>query len=103
MDKTNFQNFKDENKKNFMENFVFPVGLAMLSETHLVKSNKIIPTFDGKAAHCDDNGKLTIPEKYKSETTKGDYLIFVGVENNEEADYIAYAFPCIQGNSISLD
>lgn len=76
---------------------MIPVGLEMLSQKHKVKSNSIIPAFDTELSGCDDQGTLVIPEKYKTKTTEGDYLLFLGVQNKPSAGWLAYASFCVKG------
>jgi hypothetical protein len=76
---------------------VIPAGVAILESKIKVKSNSIIPAFDGVAHSCDDEGKISIAEKYKTETTEGDFLLFMGVMNEPNDSTLAYATFCVVG------
>jgi hypothetical protein len=46
---------------------------------------------------CQINSLISVPQKYKNEQTITDYLLFVGIDNNPENTFIAYAGPCLFG------
>ena len=82
-----------------MMNFVIPESLKILSSKLKVNSNQIIPAFDPGWNYCDDQGKLTITDSYKTNTTDGDFLLFLGVVNKPNEGYLAYATFCFVGES----
>lgn len=102
MDSSNFTDFKDDDKKNFMINFIMPEGLKILESRFKVISNSTIPAFDPVKNGCDDDEKMKIDPKYKSQTTEGDFLLFVGVYNDSSNDTLAYAGSCLLGNFLNL-
>ena len=80
-----------------MMNFVLPASIKILESKLKVKSNSIIPSFDGVDMGCNDDGNLDIDAKYKTQTTEGDFLLFVGVINEPDSGTLAYATFCAQG------
>lgn len=97
MDTSGFDSFSDSNKKNFMLNFVLPEAVRILEQSLKVTSNSIIPSFNASNMGCDDGGKLTVDNKYKTQTTQGDFLLLVGVINEPNSGTLAYATYCVQG------
>ena len=87
-----------QKKKNFMEKFVLPESIKILESRLKVTSNSIIPAFDPAFNGCDDDGKLTVDAKYKTDTTAGDFLLLVGVINEPDSGTLAYATFCVLGN-----
>lgn len=101
MDTTGYDKFTDSKKKDFMMNFILPASIKILESKLKVKSNSIIPSFDGVDLGCNDEGNLDIDAKYKTQTTEGDFLLFVGVINEPDSGTLAYATFCAQGKEES--
>lgn len=99
VDTSFWSNFKDAKKKSFMQDFVLPAAVNIFQKLIKVKSNSIIPAFDPVQNYCDDEGKITIDAKYKTQTTTGDFILFAGVFDNEDDGTLAYATFCVLGNS----
>ena len=74
-----------------------PEGLKILQSRFKVTSNSTIPAFDPVQSGCDDDGNMTIDGKYKSDSTDGDFLLFVGVYEKSDDGTLAYAGTCLQG------
>lgn len=101
MDKTNLSKFIDKKKQNFLENFVIPEGLKILKSKIKLKSAKVIPPFDPFESGCDDislyGPTLDITSDFHTKTTRADYLLYIGVVNDEEDDFLAYGTFCVKG------
>ena len=85
----------DSLKKDFMMNFVIPAGIAILQSKLQVTSNRIVPTFNSN--WCNDNGTLSNSTTYGSNTTEGDFVLFMGAVNSPSESYLAYATYCLTG------
>lgn len=99
VDSSGFSAFQDSKKRNFMEKFVMPEAIRILESRLKVTSNSIIPAFDPEWNYCDDQGKLTVDSKYKTQTTEGDFLLLVGVINEPNSGTLAYATYCLNGRA----
>jgi len=87
---------KDNDQREYFKNFVVPVGTKMLSDRLKITSNGKLPAFGENVDYCNDNGELTIPQKYKDQEIDGDFVLFVG-GFTEETSTIAYATFCLTG------
>lgn len=78
-----------------MEEIIIPTGTAILESRLKVTSNGKIPAFDPNSAGCHDGNILTIDSStYSSSETDGDFVLFLGVVNESEQGYLAYASYC---------
>ena len=97
VDSSRTDEFDDDDKKNFFMNFILPEGMKILQNRLKVKSNQLIPAFDPVDKGCDDDGVIEIDSKYKTQTTDGDFLLFIGVVKNPSDGVLAYASSCLLG------
>jgi hypothetical protein len=79
-----------------MENFIIPESVKILESKLKAISNSIIPAFNISNAECDGDGAIEVPSKYETETTQGDFLLFVGVDKLNE-DVEGFASACVVG------
>jgi hypothetical protein len=73
---------------------VVPVGTKMLSDRLKINSTGKIAPLGDYVYYCDDNGELTIPQKYQTDEIDGDFVLFVG-GFTESTNTIAYATFCL--------
>lgn len=99
VDSSALSEMSDDNKKDFMENFVIPEGTKLLQSKLQVTSTSIIPAFNAEAEGCDDEGNISIDSKYASQVTEGDFLLFVGSKKLSD-DVEGYAGACLLGNDL---
>lgn len=85
-----------------MEKFVLPEAIRILESRLKVTSNSIIPAFNATQHGCDDDGNLTVDSKYASQSTSGDFLLLVGVINEQNSGTLAYATYCVLGRWLRL-
>ena len=81
-----------------MINLILPEAINQLQLRLKVRSEQVIPAFDPQAMGCDYSGKINISPSYKSNSTKGDVLIFLYSQNIQSHDFLALAAPCLLGN-----
>ena len=84
-----------------MKEFIIPHGVRILRNKLKVNSNSIIPPFDTVNSGCDDNGLIKISKSYNTQTTEGDFLLFLGVINEPNDWYLAYASYCVLGKNLN--
>ena len=84
-----------------MEKFVIPEGLKILKNKLKLRSAKVIPPFDPFFSGCnyitDYCPSLDITSDYHTKTTRGDFLLYVGVVDDYDQNYLAYGTFCVKG------
>lgn len=76
---------------------ILPHGLKFLTKRLKVNTIGKLPAFGNKLDECDGFGGIEIPTKYKQEATDADYLIFIGVVNKPQENWLTYAAACTAG------
>jgi hypothetical protein len=95
-------NFKNKKKKDFIQKFVIPEAMKRIKARIKIVSTSIIRPFDPEKSKCDDrdpdgkNPALKITSDYHTRELEADYLLYVGVVQNE-FNWIARASFCVQG------
>ena len=101
MDSTNFRGVWDDQTVAYMENLILKASLDILSDVFSVKTNSHIPNFDVNALGCNDRGNMTLDDKYKTQASVGDFLLFAGtvldVPDPGYGTFVAYASACAVG------
>jgi hypothetical protein len=95
-DLSNLNSITDTNKKEFLYSFVVPQGLLRLSQLLKVTDKNHMPVLGSQLDSCTDNGKLSIPDNYRTGHIDADFLLFVGSVKSSES-YLAYAAYCVLG------
>jgi hypothetical protein len=96
-DTSNLSKFNDPKKKEYFMNFVLPETIFQLKSLIKIDSGKFLPAFGDNLDSCTDDGNIIIPEMYRNETSVGDFLIFIGVVDDDQESFLGYATYCIKG------
>ena len=101
IDDWNLKNFEDKKKESFIRNFVIPEGLRIIRSKIKLRSQKLIPKFDPWDHFCDDSQdkkpSLEIKTTFHEKDQFKDYLLYVGVVNDPDDQWVAYASFCQKG------
>ena len=102
IDTTNLSNFQDPRKANFMSKFIIPEGIKIIKQKIKIRSARVIPPFDPFGNNCNDtqrNGRANIDIRtdYHKKVTRADFLLYVGVVNDPNDNFLAYATFCVTG------
>ena len=85
--------------REYLYSFILPQSLLQVSQLLKVKAKIGLPVFGEEIQkYCSYDGKLTIPEVYKTARVNADFLIFVGFEDTPGTT-LASASYCNQGKS----
>ena len=87
--------------EHFMRHLVIPEGLRALQQVLQVESTQIIPPFDPIDSNCNNvrRGKpnIDIRSDYHKTGLQADYLLYIGVVDRPETNFLAYADFCVAG------
>lgn len=83
--------------RNYLEHMILPAGVKFYTDRLRVKDSKPLPAFGKVVNSCEQGGGIEVPARYKNEGAKTDFLLFVGVEDDSSAGWLAYAGPCVVG------
>jgi len=86
----------DLNQREYLKNFMVPVGTKMLSDRLKIRSTGKIPALGNYLDYCDDQGELTPDPKYRNNETDADFLLILG-GFSQSTNIIAYATFCLIG------
>lgn len=91
--------FPKPEMRSYLENMILPAGIKFFTDRLRVKASEPLSAFGDVLDLCEEGGGIEVPARYKSEPVKADFLLFVGVEDDPEAGWLAYAGPCVVGRS----
>jgi hypothetical protein len=100
-DTSNLSKFIDPKKKDYFMNLVLPEAMKELQSYFKIDSTKYLPAFGSKLDICTDDGIITVPEKYRTQSTEADFIIFIGVID-EPGSTLGYASFCVKGTEILI-
>ena len=81
-------------------NFVLPEAISQLKSFIKIDSANYLPAFGDTLDGCVDSGNIIIPEMYKTDSSDGDFLIFIGVIDDDQNGTLGYATYCSIGRHI---
>ena len=88
-----------------MEHFIIPEGIKVLKSKLKVRSARVIPPFNPFNANCNDFEKskpnINIRSNFHKTTTRADFLLYIGVINKPNDNFLAYATFCVTGKLIN--
>ena len=87
--------FESPEKYEFLVNAILPVGLEYYQKRLKVNTTGKLPVLGSSTSSCTGYGGITIPDSIKNEAQETDYILFIGVENEPDRRWLAYAAPCI--------
>ena len=86
-----------------MEHFIIPEGIKILRSKLKVRSGKVIPPFNPFNANCNDfeNSKpnINIRSNFHKQNIRADFLLYIGVVNRPDDNFLAYATFCVTGKN----
>ena len=101
VDTSNLQNMEDSTKRDYLKGFLLPEATRILSQKIQIRSSGKLPQFtEDNLLHCNDNGKMIIPNEYYTNTEHdADFILFVGSFYSDDSFY-GYSSFCLLGNLI---
>lgn len=94
VDDSNLSAFKDEKKQRFLSDFIIPEGVKILEDLFKIESSGFIPQFKPDWTGCSYFGELDIDPIYSAEPTQADFILFVGVKDSPNNNWLAFASFC---------